>query len=860
MSADIYMFLPPLPAGAPYYREAHPYGPDGSGGFNTDLAILIDPAHLSPYAKALAIVDGLIRFVPDSSSATGTLVLKPAPDVMGALGKKLDPDGEISSLVFIYRNLDATTVMSATLARGLSDSRIFVESPEEIASLFAAGSFFVSVRAGDTVGMASPLGGMGGWAQLGFEICYVPRGLLDTPRGLDPEIASSSTMKAWGRLKELLDPTDTSLQTRRLDPMAFYAALVSGRGTATLAAAHANHILLSLPTRRTLIEIRDEYDRPWESAPGPLTDSVTIKAEGGATITALPAPGAWGTFVQDSGEATGPASDVKYTVTIPNRVLTSLPSGSSVSVSAERTMSAPAHWALQAIFMAQDPDSADEDKSWFIANEYSALPRYRESNKVTAIRDGIPDTRDPVHTGLLPQYADAMSMVTRPGHFMYLAGWVLKDGFPLKHEKPDTTVKDLMKAAAEGGAAVRALLFDGLGNINSDQVTRIQQLPGDSDAILDNEIVSPFAGHHQKCLVIHGEDSNGTDKAIAFCGGIDINDDRQDSPLHGAEGAFHDIHAKVEGPGVEDIHRCFVDRWNNHPDARPKLPESAPPFDASAGSVYVQVACTYAPKKKYPWVDPIKGSLMPRDAFLQAIKKAKKYIYIEDQYLTPYPGENPYTHRGSAVPDDTVKILNALRNILPNIDYLLILIPNHADLPQNRFRRQQFIEGLRTVDKEKVHVFFLGREYPASKAEREARGELAVGGGLGSSSGGLQYRKEIYVHSKIWIVDDVCAKIGSSNCSRRSYTADTEMDLILVDGAIENGARTFVRRFRMDLWGEHLNLKGASKALLEDHMLALQFWLDIRPPGHRIRPYMHMEEIESVHSQVGWEVEDLDGR
>src|SRR5207237_4025992 len=69
------------------------------------------------------------------------------------------------------------------------------------------------------------------------------------------------------------------------------------------------------------------------------------------------------------------------------------------------------------------------------------------------------------------------------------------------------------------------------------------------------------ASHHMKVLIVHG--SGGP---IAFCGGVDINPDRRDSPAHGAPGAFHDVHARVEGPAVADVHRSFVDRWNSHPD------------------------------------------------------------------------------------------------------------------------------------------------------------------------------------------------------------------------------------------------------------------------------------------------------
>lgn len=829
MPSDTYMFLAPLPAGATYYREVHPYGPELLGGFNTDLAIEIDPTQLDPYAKALAVVSGLIRFIPHPTQATGTLVLKPDPVALKDLSFTL---GSAGSLVFVYRNMDTASVRTFVLQaiQELGPIPIPVlppgtsPDPDTQAGSFVAGNFYFSVRAGAQLGMASTTGGTGGWAGLGFEIVCVPA-LGDGPGAVGV---------GWNRLKELIDP---SRLTRRIDPMAFYAAVASGTGPATLAAVHTGHVLLSLPTLRTLIEIRDEYDEPF-------TDPITIQESGISTTTSIPKE-LQGTFVP---VATSPLINVSYTVTIPNMVLTELPSGSSASASPTRTMAAPSHWALQAIYMPLPTSTADEPTSWFVANT-APLPRFTPNNVVTPIRDGLEVFR---------QYADDMRTVGGSGKYIYLAGWDLSDNFPLKEDDTTTKVRVLMIGVATRSAEVRAMLFDQPGTTNTDTVAHINALPGNhGQAILDNEVLN-YGSHHQKFLVVNG--NKGT---FAFCGGTDINPNRRDSPNHGAKGAFHDVHAKVEGPAVADIQRSFIDRWNNHPAKRNDPPLSPLPFIPNAGSVFVQVACTYARKKNYPFA-PL-GSVTPLNAFLRAISKAKKFIYIEDQYLTPYPGTGPFQFDTSKPPvqppsaaDDTVGVLNALMEALERIDYLIIVIPNHFDVPQGRFRRQQFIKGLRAADpeKKKVHVFYLAREGP-----HPGPGEVATEGGCPTCSGSQKYPYEIYCHSKVWIVDDICAKIGSANCNRRSYTYDSEMDLVMVDGALDNGARAFARRLRLELWGEHLNLTGARNALLEDHLLALQFWLERRDGAH-IQPYDHNAETGGTPVLSGlWHTEvDPDGR
>ena len=101
----------------------------------------------------------------------------------------------------------------------------------------------------------------------------------------------------------------------------------------------------------------------------------------------------------------------------------------------------------------------------------------------------------------------------------------------------------------------------------------------------------------------------------------------------------------------------------------------------------------------------------------------------------------------------------------------------------------------------------------------------------------------------MWVVDDVCAKIGSCNVNRRGYTHDSELDVVVVDGALQSGARAFARNLRMDLWAEHLGMTGARRALLEDHKAALDFWVT-PSTGARIRPYLETTEVESVHTDT----------
>ncbi len=64
---------------------------------------------------------------------------------------------------------------------------------------------------------------------------------------------------------------------------------------------------------------------------------------------------------------------------------------------------------------------------------------------------------------------------------------------------------------------------------------------------------------------------------------------------------------------------------------------------------------------------------------------------------------------------------------------------------------------------------------------------------------------QVYVHSKMLVVDDEVAIIGSANITDRSMLGDRDSEIAVV---IRSGA--FARGLREHLWREHLGLLGAS--------------------------------------------------
>jgi len=299
----------------------------------------------------------------------------------------------------------------------------------------------------------------------------------------------------------------------------------------------------------------------------------------------------------------------------------------------------------------------------------------------------------------------------------------------------------------------------------------------------------------------------------------------------------------VEGRAVADLHKTFTERWNHHPDVTksgskyPILADLPLPTPA-AGSQFVQVTHTYAPRYHYPFRPA--GELGTLNTLRRAIQRAKRFICFEDQYVTPY---NSDKLDGS---DDTLHILTDLLAALDRIAFLMIVLPNHAEAPFNRRFRYQFIRALRHKGGNKVRIFYparpgyvpvsTGNEPEEDPNETEfamlSQGEdLEAQGG----SGGKKYRDEIFVHSKLWVVDDVYAKIGTANVNRRSTTFDTEVDLHIIDGALDRGARSAALGLRVQCWAEHLRLSGPDIAGLDDPIFALNYWDNL--VGGRIKRY-----------------------
>jgi phosphatidylserine/phosphatidylglycerophosphate/cardiolipin synthase-like enzyme len=199
--------------------------------------------------------------------------------------------------------------------------------------------------------------------------------------------------------------------------------------------------------------------------------------------------------------------------------------------------------------------------------------------------------------------------------------------------------------------------------------------------------------------------------------------------------------------------------------------------------ITVQVSHTYS--RGFPFLAPVHTA---STALGNAIQNARTFFYIEDQYLVGSPKMN------AAIRD--AMTLN------PNLIGIVVMAAEDCvdDLPDLAFRRRDFLRPIAASFPGRMLVF-----------ER-----LGGGSTIGPTA---------YLHSKLLLVDDEAACIGSVNSSRRSWFYDTEINATMVDtrgaGGTIPGTRGAVREFRANLWAQHLNL---DPKLLGDFAFCLMVW------------------------------------
>jgi phosphatidylserine/phosphatidylglycerophosphate/cardiolipin synthase-like enzyme len=480
---------------------------------------------------------------------------------------------------------------------------------------------------------------------------------------------------------------------------------------------------------------------------------------------------------------------------------------------------------------------------WFLTSEQRGnpnwdMPAWSEGNKADALIHGA-------------EYFDRLVTEVEalgPGDHLFFADWRGDADQRLREDGP--TVAQLFRGAADRGVLVKGLMWRSYPNVlqfNEEQNRHLAQTieRAGGEVLLDQRVLLG-GSHHQRLVVLRHPDEPHLD--TAFTGGIDLCYSRRDDASHrgdpqairmasayGERPPWHDVQLQVHGPVVGALDTTFRERWTARAPlnlfnplawvrdrfqggtgARRPLPDQ-PPDPPPCGSHAVQVLRTYGDALiQYEFAKDGERSIAR--GYTKAVRRARRLIYLEDQYLW-----------SEEIADLFVGALTANPDL-----QLVAVVPRHFDLeggfgrPPTLVGRELALGACRKAAPDRVHVLDVEN----------------------------QEGTPVYVHSKVCVIDDTWACIGSDNFNRRSWTHDSELSCAVLDADGE-----FARNVRLRLLREHLDraYDGSEDGALVDpatavdeiiaSAAALEAWHESgrqgpRPAG-RLRPH-RIERVDPL--------------
>jgi phosphatidylserine/phosphatidylglycerophosphate/cardiolipin synthase-like enzyme len=213
-------------------------------------------------------------------------------------------------------------------------------------------------------------------------------------------------------------------------------------------------------------------------------------------------------------------------------------------------------------------------------------------------------------------------------------------------------------------------------------------------------------------------------------------------------------------------------------------PHRSAPFARSGQSVRIvrTAPANYLPNLK-------SGETGILEAYIAAIEQARSFIYIENQYA------------------HSVAIYSALAAALnrkPGLE-VIMLINEHPDIPSYREAQNHRLTDLGAFGRRPM-VGVFGLWTVASSASARALADIT----------------QIYIHSKLAIIDDNWFTVGTANLDSLSLNSASEaafdnrrffeVNAVLLDGTAGQPATGKVPAMRAELWSEHLGVPSAGLA------------------------------------------------
>lgn len=265
---------------------------------------------------------------------------------------------------------------------------------------------------------------------------------------------------------------------------------------------------------------------------------------------------------------------------------------------------------------------------------------------------------------------------------------------------------------------------------------------------------------HQKFMVADG--------ARAIIGGLDVDERRYDDPEHRrrSEATWHDVSMAVDdGHFAQVLHSHFGTCWNNAIDSgAPSLSDRLARFDTALLPQNTRdlalVRTRSQPRKGFAVLGP-KPSICEHETVLSAaVARARRRIYIETQFLRHRPLAEALAMRAREVPD-----LNLICLVPTEPENVLYEGDSGLGARHAQSLQVQAVNLVRTAFRDRLAILSPAQPWRAN----------------GDEPGTVEGAAPVYLHSKVSIIDDDFALVGSANLNGRSMLWDTEASVLMRD-------------------------------------------------------------------------------
>ncbi|MDO5834925.1 MAG: phosphatidylserine/phosphatidylglycerophosphate/cardiolipin synthase family protein [Methanobacterium sp.] len=413
-------------------------------------------------------------------------------------------------------------------------------------------------------------------------------------------------------------------------------------------------------------------------------------------------------------------------------------------------------------------------EGWYVTLGSSLKSRFTDDNQVEVLVDNQIELEQVVES------------IKKARSYIYLTQFEFETDFAATFTSgedgfhPQNILARELQEAAERGVDVKIILNENLAV--PDSYSQMEEFFQDSPVEIREFKAHGLHVMHAKTLVTDGEE--------AYVIGSPFKKDYWDSKQHIIKDPrrkphgvrpVHDVSIKLRGGAVYHVEEFFCQMWNyiaQEDQGQGKIePPTRNPVSNPAGKTPVQIVRSVTPETLTE-----DGELGIFEGYRKAFAKAKQFIYLENQFLT------------------NKSIIKALKNVMggnPDLEVIVVMNEN-PDNPGYKKWQNQCLEkmGITTyqdiLDNPQVGFFTLW-----STAWEQQKFTI----------------QPVYVHTKVAVVDDIWATVGTANLDGSSLTYVNELEGVFdmefhrnmeMNAILHRNSSEEILKLRSNLWGEHL--------------------------------------------------------